>query len=275
MVISICRKMNGYLLVLAAMGMVLMFPGIKEGAMGKSVDAGGALSEKKIFFGHHSVGDNILDGVRELLADGSYGDLKLVETRDPAVFDAPVFAHGPVGKNRDPYSKIDDFRRTLLDGVGDKADIAFFKFCFVDIKASTDLEAVFTRYTVVIDELQTAFPRLAIVHCTVPVTFLQGGVKAVVKRVLGKPVYGEADNVARGKFNSMLIAKYGTAVFDLARVESTYPDGRRNEFVSGGEKYGYMIGAYTDDGDHLNLTGSKRAGQALLEFLADYSEKEA
>jgi len=73
---------------------------------------------KILFFGHQSVGANILDGVREISPE-SLGNIHDVY----------------VGENRDPLSKILDFERQLdqLVASGQQIDIAALKFCFVDI----------------------------------------------------------------------------------------------------------------------------------------------
>ncbi|MHC4582346.1 MAG: hypothetical protein ACYS14_12895, partial [Planctomycetota bacterium] len=60
------------------------------------------LSGKRIFFGHKSVGYNIIDGIRDVLDERREIKLNVVETRDPAEFGAPVFAHSQVGRNTDP-----------------------------------------------------------------------------------------------------------------------------------------------------------------------------
>ena len=72
------------------------------------------LSQKKIFFGHQSVGFNIIDGIEDLVKENPQIKLNIVETSDVADFDAPLFAHSRVGKNKDPKSKIDAFSAEQL-----------------------------------------------------------------------------------------------------------------------------------------------------------------
>ena len=56
-------------------------------------------------------------------------------------------------------------------------------------------------------------------------------------------------------------------VFDLAKVISTFPDGKRSSFKCNGKKYYSLAARYTDDGWHLNATGSKITAEQLLIYL--------
>lgn len=76
------------------------------------------LVQKKIFFGHQSVGNNILDGIRDLMKENPRIKLNIIETNNPTDFNAPLFAHARVGKNRDPRSKIDAFANFIDKGIG-------------------------------------------------------------------------------------------------------------------------------------------------------------
>ena len=49
----------------------------------------GALYEKRIFFGHQSVGRNIIEGIGEVLQGAGARGLVFVETRDPGTATGP------------------------------------------------------------------------------------------------------------------------------------------------------------------------------------------
>lgn len=83
------------------------------------------LSEKRIYFGHQSVGFNIIDGIKDVMKKNPQIKLNIVETSDPSEFNTPLFAHSRVGKNTDPKSKIDAFASFVEKGIGDNANIAF------------------------------------------------------------------------------------------------------------------------------------------------------
>ena len=79
------------------------------------------------------------------------------------------------------------------------------------------------------------------------------------------------DNIKRSEFNDRLREEYGTKefLFDLATLESTYPDGSKAIFKDSGKTYYHMVPDYTDDGGHLNERGRKIIAENLLIFLAN------
>jgi hypothetical protein len=228
------------------------------------------LSEKKIYFGHMSVGFNIIEGIKDVMKENPRIQLHLTETRDPAEFDKPVFAHSRIGENHDPISKIDALKEYLKNGIGRKADIVFLKFCFVDIVSGTDIQEVFSYYRDSIKEVKSIYPDVTFVHVTVPLTAVQSGPKAWIKKLIGKPVDGYADNIKRNEFNALMKKEYlgKEPLFDLAHIESSSFGGSNGRFTSGGRTYEAMNPVFTHDRGHLNSTGRKIVAQNLLMFLA-------
>jgi hypothetical protein len=226
------------------------------------------LSEKKIFFGRQSVGQNIVDGVRRVMEQNASIQLDIRETSDPGDFTKPLFAHSPIGRNMDPRSKIDDFKRILESGVGQVADFALFKFCFVDVDHRTDIASLFTAYEEAITSLKSRFHGLRIITFTIPLTNTPRGFKPMVKKLLGMMPSPKEDNKARNVFNSKLRERFGGSVFDLAVVEATLPDGRETTFKDDNEMYRALAPVYTDDGGHLNTLGQQVVAIELLLYLA-------
>lgn len=228
-----------------------------------------ALASKKIFFGHQSVGGNIIDGMKDLMKQDPALKLKIKETADKAAFNAPVFAHARVGKNTRPLTKIEDFARQMDSGVGNAAEIAFFKFCYVDIDSGTDVNALFSRYKETIEALKKKYPKTMIVHVTVPLTVIQSGPKALLKRVLGKPIGYEA-NAKRHQYNELLKSEYASSepIFDLALAEATTADGKIVRHNYNGQSILALAPEHTDDGDHLNVNGRSLVARRLIEFLS-------
>jgi len=224
------------------------------------------LSQKKIYFGHHSVGFNIIDGIKDLMKENPQIKLNIVETYNPTDLKDGIFAHSKVGNNRDPVSKTADFTRFIVDGIGNKADYAFFKFCYVDIVNETDIDNVFKDYKGNITKLKTTFPKTVFIHLTVPLKVVQTGIKAWIKTIIGKQIGGYAKNIKRNEYNKLLINEYSETdrVFDLAMVESTREDGTRQTFTESGKTYYSLNPDYTDDGGHLNEKGRKRLAKQLL-----------
>jgi hypothetical protein len=228
------------------------------------------LSEKKIFFGHQSVGFNIIDGILDVMKNNPSIKLNIAETDNSEAFVSPVLAHSRLGKNVDPSSKCASFRDLLLQGVGNKVDIAFFKFCYVDFLRGTDPEKVFMEYKTVLSLLKQKFPQTKFVHVTVPLTAPESGLKSWVKSLLGKRVAEYEENSLRHQYNQKLIKEYQgrEPIFDLAKIESTYPDGTRASFEQNGLKGYFLIPQYTDDGGHLNQKGREVVAEQLLILLA-------
>jgi len=229
------------------------------------------LSERRTYFGHQSVGFNIVDGLKDVMKENPQIRLNVVETNNPEDFNAPFFAHSTLGKNTEPLSKIDAFANYMERGIGDKVDIAFFKFCYVDVTVMKDVDKVFTHYKNTMSRLKKTYPKTAFVHVTVPVTSIQSGIKAWIKKIIGRPIGGYEDNIKRNRFNKMLRKEYGgkDAIFDLAKIESTFPDGRRASFTKDGKAYYAMVPHYTHDGGHLNKLGRKIAAEQLLVLMAN------
>ena len=228
-----------------------------------------ALSSRRIFFGHHSVGANILDGIRDLSSETST-PLRIVSGGVDALGGEGGILHAPVGQNEKPFTKLREFEQVVDGDVGAKVDVAFFKFCYIDFHAETDVQALFDAYVKTLSDLKARHPGVTFVHVTVPLTITQGGIKGFLKNVVGSGAWGERENARRHAFNELLRARYlgKEALFDLATVESTADDGRLHTFERDDKLYPSLVPAYTDDGEHLNPTGRKRVARALLTYLA-------
>lgn len=230
------------------------------------------LARKKVFFGHQSVGNDILAGLRDLLAKRQETGIAVSEFDPAGSGDAPNgLVHWRIGKNGDPFSKIAAFERAILAERGkSRFDVAFFKFCYVDFYENTPVEQVFDAYKKAVSEIQAACPGLTIGHVTVPLTDGKPTWKERFKAMLGKSEIEYVGNVRRNRFNDLLRAEYGgtrTFLFDLARLESTRPDGSRATFSLGGRTYEVLAEEYTDDGGHLNVKGRTWVGGGFLQFL--------
>jgi hypothetical protein len=220
----------------------------------EELSAAGAVD---LFFGHQSVGRNILDGVSSVYAEKDVAAPAITEVRSGSE-EADGFVHAAIGKNGDPIGKLAAFDSLLRAGQAERAEIALMKFCYVDIRWDTDVDAVFARYRATLGALERDFPDVMFLHVTTPLTADPSGIKNRLKVLLGRD-----DNVARERYNQLLREAYGDRVFDLAAIESTAPDGRRGTVLYSG---------YSSDGAHLNETGAAVVAAALLRMLA-YHDK--
>ncbi len=212
------------------------------------------VSSARVYFGHQSVGGNIMDGLEDLQKQVGRPVIRIGELGS---LDTPlgqgVLLHTAIGKNEDPASKCEDFRRILDQKLRGRIDVALFKFCYVDFNDSSDVGAIFETYSRTMDELKQRHPDVKFIHVTAPLRSVAGGPGIWVREMLGRPNRSKLANVARNEFNRRLRERYSAdPIFDLAAVMSTYPDGRRESFRSDGVSHDSLVPAYTDDGGHLN-----------------------
>ena len=229
------------------------------------------LSKDKIYFGHQSVGFNIIDGMNEIINKNPQIKLSISEATSFDGLESGGFIHSRVGKNRDPESKLNHFSKLIKDGLGNKADIAFFKFCYIDITKDSDVESIFNSYKKEISSLKKEYPQTRFIQFTTPLTTIREKTwKDWIKDKIGKEIdLGVDDNIQRCKLNELIIAEYSDegTVFDLAKFESLRPDGTRETLQKDGHVYYSMYPGYTEDGGHLNESGQKAIAKKFLLFL--------
>jgi hypothetical protein len=231
------------------------------------------LAQKKIYFGHRSVGNNILDGIKDVMKENPKIRLNIVETTDQADFNVGLLGHSPIGDNGDPISKINAFADIIENGLGKKVDIASLKFCFADFTAKTkDITNIFNDYKNTMSQLKEKYPRSSFVHFTVPLVILKTTWKTWIKIFLRKEEIWEYDQIIiKNKFNNLIRNEYDgkEPIFDIAEIESTYPDGSRSTFTRNGKIYYSLVPQYSRDGAHLSKSGRKIVAEQFLIFLAN------
>lgn len=218
----------------------------------------------KIYFGHQSVGDNILAGVRDLYAGAGLPDPVVTEATG-----AGYVLEAHVGVNEDPQSKLRAFDQALRSGLGEQVEVAMLKFCYVDILPGTDVEALFADYRDTIAALERDFPGVRFIKTTVPVMTEQTTkqrIKAFIKR---SNRYGADENVLRERYNALIRAEYDEGeLLDIAALESTTPDGDRVTGTEDGSTYFALYPGYAADNGHLNATGAQIVADAWLRLVA-------
>ena len=103
------------------------------------------VGKKRIFFGHQSVGNNILAGIDNISKDRNH-KINIIKSRVLNEQNGNALLHANVGKNTDPLSKINDFKELIENGMGGNVDAAFLKLCYVDFNQNTDLKLTFQKY---------------------------------------------------------------------------------------------------------------------------------
>jgi hypothetical protein len=216
---------------------------------------------RTIFFGHQSVGENILDGLRQIAAAEQWPALTVVEGSAPA--SGPALVHSKVGANGDPSSKIVGFKQALDAGAGASAEVALMKFCFWDIRADTDVDKVFAEYRSTMSDISRRYPNLTLLHATVPLVVEDRDFRARIRRMVGSSVPTDADNARREALNQKIRATYGDRVFDIARAE-------QDPIASGGD-VPYLAASFSSDGAHLNDVGRRQVASEFVRTVATVS----
>lgn len=225
-------------------------------------------SSQTVYFGHQSVGDNIVLGLKEWMAAEPALRLNIIHGETAAGSD-PVFVEFYVGENTRPASKDAAFSAAMARGAGARGGIAIYKYCYIDADATTDAAKLFQAYRNNVTSLQRRYPHLRFVHATMPLMRDDYTLKSRIKALLGRTT-GRDANARRNEFNDLLRSFYGgkEPIFDVAEIESTRPDGSRSRFEWNGRGYYSLAPEYTEDGGHLNQLGRRVVARKFVATLA-------
>jgi hypothetical protein len=228
-------------------------------------------AEVRVFFGHQSVGGNIIDGIPGVYESAGVEAPRVIEVQGTAALPpgpGGSFSHAYVGTNGDPIGKLDAFDSLMRSGLASQVDVAMVKFCYVDVVAGTDVDALFAKYQATLSALERDYPDVTFLHLTTPLT-TEPGLKQKIKNALGRGTSDAQDDVAREQFNTLMRDAYdGPTLFDLAAMESTAPDGSRVQGTEDGQPYFALYDGYAADSGHLNVAGSQYAAAQLLSVIA-------
>jgi hypothetical protein len=232
------------------------------------------VSRTKVFFGHMSVGMNVLDGVAGVYAARGVTAPVIEQDRIRPDKEGGFIDHTFIGENEKPWLKIQDFDAKMRSGIGQQVDVAMMKLCYIDITADTDVDALFATYRDTMATLQRDFPEVTFIYVTVPLTTEQGTLSKLKSVLTGSKGFRPADNTARERLNALIRREYaGRHLFDLAAIESTAPDGSRAAGIYQGQRYYRLYNAYASDSGHLNAVGARVAATAWLKAIAQASPK--
>ena len=206
----------------------------------------------RVFFGHHSVGRDILDGLFDIAR----------RLRSHLLLEG-----APLGKNGDPLGKISDFEHRAQR---ERCDVAMMKLCYVDVRPDTNVDAIVDAYARSVARLRAARPGMRIIHVTPPLHARQMDLKARANRMLGRVVWEDHANKKRLELADELRAAFPREpFFDLARTESTRLDGTREIHVVDDRQVPMLWPGFTVDGGHLNAAGKRAAASAFVRAVAD------
>ena len=223
-------------------------------------------AELRVFFGHRSVGANILDAVPGAYTDADLPVPAMVDLGEASALpgEGPMIVDTRIGENGDPLGKLGNFDARLRAGLADQVDVAVLKFCYEDITDDTDVPALFERYRVTLAALEGEYPEVTFLHVTTPVRTEPTDLKWRVKELIRRP----NDNAARERYNALMRAEYGDALLlDLALIEATASDGSLTTVPHAGRQHLALAPANAKDPGHLNATGSLAVATRLLGLL--------
>jgi hypothetical protein len=226
------------------------------------------LGAQRFFFGHQSVGGDLLAGLQEILAADPTIPLRVIESDDPSAMSEPGLYHYRIGENGVPHSKLEAFQ-SIVGADSSDPSTALIKFCYLDVAPGTDPRALFDSYQRTIAELRQKKPSLRIVHLTLPLTSDRGTLFHWRTVVRGNTSMREL-NWVREQYNQLLRATYGGTepVFDLARLESRGPDGNPVTVRFRGSVVPVMASEWTYDGGHLTPEARRAMAEVFLATLA-------
>ncbi|MBM0106219.1 hypothetical protein JM946_15915 [Steroidobacter sp. S1-65] len=220
-----------------------------------------------VLFGHQSVGANIVTGLTELTHTQPLAGPRICDAHHMALDGKSSDSrwrlfHCPVGRNREPVSKLQEFERLIGEKFASEVDVALLKFCYVDVTIETAIEDLFQTYMTRMTALARSLPQIRFAHCTVPLRAVQPVWRATLGRMLGRSDPEVEHNRAREAFNQRLRdAVPAATLFDLAALESGSPAGQT---AAAGRA---LRGDWTNDGGHLNARGRKIVARAFVQFL--------
>jgi hypothetical protein len=228
-----------------------------------------AIAAMRIYWGHQSVGGNVIQGLAVLLSESQtpWTVAEIGSTPPPG---GPAFLHQRIGRNGEPTEKMDDFAKSVRSFAEPKPKLAFMKLCYVDVNRNTDVNKLIEYYTKTLQQLKREFPSVVFGHATVPLAPAADSFKDRLKRLVGIEIKKERDNLRRTEYNALLRKAFpNDPLFALDVIESTRPDGTKVQFQLDGEDGYALASEYAgDESGHLNATGARLAAMGLIRFVA-------
>jgi hypothetical protein len=212
------------------------------------------VAEMRIFFGHQSVGRDVLAGIATIAPSLRIASLDTVP-------DGPALIEASIGQNEHPATKDQAFLEALA-AVG-PVDAALYKYCYVDVSLDTDVRELFDRYEQTLEQAP-----VPVIPVTLPLTTVEPGWKRLLKQMAGRPTQASL-NAKRMQFNELLRKRYAdTAIIDLAKLESTREDGTRCLIRVEDLEVECLAPEFSDDGSHLNELGRAHVASGFLTALS-------
>jgi len=227
------------------------------------------IRNKKILFGHASVGDNIMEGLANL-ASSNPERYNLNIINNPSDIEGYAFGHWGWINSRNGYAneKIIEFENKIRSNTssgnqwGNTLDFAFLKFCFADINVEKNVTEIFNNYISCVNRLKQDYPTCKFIFVTNP---NRGDVYFN---------YQKFDAIKRYELNQMIrnyIETNGGFLFDIADLEEHDENMNLQYFEYANENYPKMwyvpensdSDGWSYDGGHLNNKGKNHIALSM------------
>jgi len=226
------------------------------------------IRQKKIVFVYRSVGRDILEGIKEMGRKNDRSEFIFIDEDTMNRELKPkrgFFLQQWLNMNSSPQDLKKNYE-DLLDRIQVK-DIDFAMVRFSPFFDDNLVEENFKKVQIAIEDLKKEFPDTEFLISTFPLTHSKTSLKTWIKKLIGQDDIWEYDsNITVNEFNRHMRETYGNEAtfFDLAKIQSTYPNGERSTFTKKGKSYYHMVSEYTHDGTHLSAKGREVVAEQLL-----------
>ena len=232
----------------------------------------GDLFRRNIFIAHRSVGNNLIQGIRDYSQKIFKIEFKITNIDKETNFKKNGIFHSWVNGEGSPQAIAMDYINLVENKLKKKIDIAYIRFTpFYSDNNDKNLNKVLNDYMEAQLLLETKYPETIFIHGTFPLTHTKITLKTRIKKILK---YGDiweyGQNIYINKYNALIRETYGDkkSFFDFAEIESTYPNGQRSYFIHDGKKYYHLVSGYTYDGTHLNENGKIVVAERFIFLLS-------
>ena len=231
----------------------------------------GLIQQQKIVFVYRSFGRNILEGIKELGIKYNQSEFVFIKPDTMAgllKYSSGFFMQQWIEMNSSPQEIKEEYEH-LLERIQLK-DIDFAMVRFTPFFGNNNVEENFKQVRMVIEDLRKVYPDTLFIIPTFPLTYSKTTWRTQLKKFIGKDEIWEYDsNITINEFNRHMRNKYSSnvAFFDLAKIQSTYSNGKRSTFTKNGKSYFHMVSEYTHDGTHLSVKGREIVAEQFLSLI--------
>jgi len=235
------------------------------------------IRQKKIVFVYRSVGRDILEGIRELGTKYDQSEFNFIKSdtvTGKLRADRGFIMQQWLNMNSSPQDLKKNYE-DLLDKIQVK-NIDFAMVRFSPFFGNNNVEENFKKVRIAIEDLKKEFPDTEFLISTFGLTHSKTTLKTWIKKLIGQDDIWEYDsNITVNEFNRHMRETYGNEAtfFDLAKIQSTYPNGERSTFTKKGKTYYHMVSEYTHDGTHLSAKGREVIAEQFLTLIGKLVSK--